>query len=45
MRSSCAMTASSVTLPLEEEEEGAKVDEAKGARGVAILVRGYFGQS
>ena len=40
MCSSCAITASSVTPPLKEEEEG-----AKGARGVAVLVRGCFGWS
>ena len=43
MRSSCAMMVTSVTLPL--EEEGAEVDGAEEAKGVAILVYGHFGKS
>ena len=41
MRSSCAMTASSVTSLLEEEE--AKVDGMEGAGGVVVSVCGCFG--
>ena len=44
MRSSYAMTASSVTPPA-EEEEGAKMDGAEWAREVAISVRDRFGRS
>ena len=36
MRSSCAMAASNVTPPA-EEEEGVEVDGAEGARGVRRL--------
>ena len=43
MRSSCAMMASSVTPPTEEEEEGAEVDGAEWAGGVAVSVCGHFG--
>ena len=43
MHSSCAMTASSVTPPT--EEEGAEVDGAKWVGGVVISVRGHFGPS
>ena len=41
MRSSYAMTASSVTPPL--EEEGAEVDGMEGVGGVIVSVRGRFG--
>ena len=43
MRSSCAMMALRVTPPV--EEQGAEVDGVEEAKGVAILVRGRFGQS
>ena len=43
MHSSCAMMASRVTPPM--EEEGVKVDEAEWARGVTVSVRGHFGRS
>ena len=38
MRTSCAMMASSVTPPIEDEE--AEVDEAVEARGVFVSIRG-----
>ena len=44
MHSSYAMMTSSVTPPVEEKEE-AEVDGAEWARGVAVSVRGRFGQS
>ena len=44
MRSSCAMTASNVTPPV-EEEEGAEVDGEEWGGGVAISIRGRFDQS
>ena len=44
MHSSCTMTVSSVTPPVEEEER-AEVDGAEWAGGVAVSVRGRFGQS
>ena len=43
MRISCAMMASSVTPPT--EEEGAKVDGAVEAGGVAVSVQGCLEQS
>ena len=43
MRSSCTMTASSVTPPL--KEKGAEVDGMEGAGGVVILVHGCFSRS
>ena len=43
MRSSCAMMALRVTPPV--EEQGAEMDGVEEAKGVAILVRGRFGQS
>ena len=43
MRTSCAMMASRVTPPI--EEEGVEVDGAEKAGGVAVSVRGLFGQS
>ena len=42
MRLSCAMTTSSVTPPA-EEEEGAELDGAERAGGIAVSVRGRFG--
>ena len=42
MHSSCAMTASSVTPPVEEEEV-AEMDGKEGAGGVIVSVRGCFG--
>ena len=43
MHSSCTMTTSSVTPPL--EEEGAEVDGMEGARGVAVSVHSRINQS
>ena len=43
MRTSCAMMASSITPPT--EDEGAKVDGALEAGGVAVSVRGRLGLS
>ena len=43
MRTSCAMIASKVTPPAEDEE--AKVDEAVEARGVVVSVQGRLGLS
>ena len=50
MRSSCAMTASSVTPPLKEEEEKEEEEEeeeegAEGVGGVDVLVHGCFSRS
>ena len=46
MRSSCAMTASSVTPPLKEEEEEEEEEEgAEGVGGVDVLVHGCFSRS
>ena len=43
MRSSCAMMASSVTPPT--EDEGTEVDGAVEARGAAVTIRGCLGLS
>ena len=43
MHTSCAMMASSVSLPA--EDEGAEVDEAVEARGAAVYVWGCLGLS
>ena len=43
MRWGCAMTASRVTPPA--DEEGADVDGVEEAKGVTVSVRGYFGRS
>ena len=40
----CAMMASKVTPPTEEEEK-AEVDGAEWVGGVAVSVRGYFSRS
>ena len=48
MRSSCAMTTSSVTPPLKEEEEKEEEEEeegAEGAGGVTVLIHGCFNRS
>ena len=44
MRLTYAMTTSSITPPL-KEEEGVKVDGTKGAGQVAVLVYGRFSRS
>ena len=44
MRLSCAMMASSITPPTEEEER-VQVDGVEWARGVVVSVCGRFGRS
>ena len=43
MRYSCAMTASRVTRPA--DEEGANVEGAEEAGGATVSIYGYFGRS
>ena len=43
MRTSCAMMALRVTPPT--KDEGAEVDGAEEARGVAVSIRGHLGLS
>ena len=43
MRRNCAITASRVTLPA--DEEGVDVEGAEEARGVAVSIHDHFGRS